>query len=82
MTGKKRHLKTDLVKDKLKKKKDLVHAEEGLELGNEGVARLGEDAHQHVLRQRVQRRDHRKPSHEFGDHSELDQVARLIIKKT
>ena len=50
------------------------HLEELLVLPDQGVLRLGQDADQRVLVERVERRQHRQTADELGDHAELDQV--------
>ena len=57
----------------------VVQIEELLELRDDGVAGFSQDLDQHILVQRVERHDHREPAHEFGNHSEFDQISRLNL---
>lgn len=56
-----------------------VHAEQSLVLGHHGVAWLGQDSHQRVFVQAVQRNDHGQAANELRDHPELDQVSGLDV---
>lgn len=56
-----------------------VHAEESLVLGHHGVAWLGQDSHQRVFVQAVQRNDHWQAADKLRDHPELDQVSGLHV---
>ena len=60
----------------------LVHSEEHLVLRHERVPGLGQDAHEHVLVERVERDQGREPADELGDHSELDEVGGLDLEQT
>ena len=53
---------------------DPVELEEALELLDERVARLGQDLHQLVARELVDRGHHREPTDELRDQAVLDQV--------
>src|SRR6266446_5992827 len=44
------------------------HLEELLILADQGVAWLGEDAHQRILIERIERSDHRQTADKFRDH--------------
>ena len=59
----------------------LVHAKEHLVLWHERVPRLCQDFDQHVLVQRVERDQGRESADEFRNHSELDQICGLDLKK-
>lgn len=52
----------------------LIHAEEGLVLGHNSVAGLGENANQRFLIQAVQGNHHRQAAHKLRDHPKLDEV--------
>lgn len=56
-----------------------VHAEQSLVLGHHGVAWLGQDSHQRVFVQAVQRNDHWQAADKLRDHPELDQVSGLHV---
>ena len=60
----------------------VVQIEELHELRDDGVAGFGQDLDQHILVQRVERHHHREPAHEFGNHSEFDQISRLNLLVT
>ncbi len=53
---------------------DAVHIEDLLELAHERVARLGEDAPQRQLVERVERHDDRQSADELGNQSEAQQI--------
>jgi len=55
----------------------LIHAEKCLILRDEGVLGLGEDPHEHLLRERVERNNYREPADKLRDHSKLNEVPRL-----
>ena len=53
------------------------HGEQLRVLLDHGVLGVGEDQHQFVLRERIERGDHRQTPDEFRDHPEAEQVLRL-----
>ena len=53
---------------------DPVELEEALELLDEGVARLGEDLHELIAAELVDRRHHRQAADELGDQPVLDEI--------
>ena len=55
----------------------LVHAEQRLVLGHQGIVGLRQDLHQHGLSQAVEGHHHGQAAAELGDQAKLDEVPRL-----
>lgn len=55
----------------------LVHAEQCLVLGHQGIVGLRQDLHQHGFGQAVEGHHHRQAAAELRDQAELDEVPRL-----
>ncbi len=58
---------------------DVLHLEQPLILLDQRVLRLGQDLHQRVLVEILQRRDDRQTADEFRDQAELQQILRLDV---
>src|SRR5690606_5948807 len=60
---------------------DALHLEELLILLRQSVLRLGENLHERVLVELLERRDHGQPADELRDQPVLDQILRLDVLK-